>query len=58
VGGGVEYALTRCWAVKLEYLLIELGSQTYTRQFSSGLIYTTRVDATEHVFRLGANYRF
>jgi outer membrane immunogenic protein len=58
VGGGVEYALTRCWTVKLEYLLIELGSQTYTRQFSSGLIYTTQVDATEHVFRLGANYRF
>jgi outer membrane immunogenic protein len=60
VGGGAEYALNKCWRVKFEYLLVDLGSKTYTYpdQFHDGFGFTTALNATEHVFRLGVNYNF
>ncbi len=58
-GGGIEYAITRCWSVKVEYLLVELGkTYTYGGQFNEGYSYTTHLDTTKHIFRLGLNYKF
>lgn len=59
VGGGVEYALSRRWSVKAEYLFVDLGSQTYIARTSlDPLGFTARVDSSEHVVRAGINYRF
>jgi outer membrane immunogenic protein len=60
VGGGVEYALNRCWSVRLEYLFIDLGSKSYTygNQLFPGYTYTTQLDTSEHAVRIGLNYRF
>ena len=60
VGGGVEYAINGHWSVKSEYLLVDLGSSNYTYGAAHfpGFTYTTQMEATEHVFRLGVNYKF
>lgn len=60
VGGGAEYALSRCWSVKLKYLFIDLGSNSYTygNQLFPGFTYTTQLDTSEHVVRVGVNYKF
>ncbi len=59
-GGGIEYALSKCWSVKAEYLYVDLGSKSYTYsdQFGTGYSYTTQFDTYMHVVRLGLNYKF
>ncbi|OMG55035.1 hypothetical protein BJN45_07755 [Azonexus hydrophilus] len=62
VGGGIEYALSKQWSLKTEYLYANLGS--IKKNNASGnpgfAAYTTnnRVDLTNHTFRLGMTYRF
>jgi outer membrane immunogenic protein len=61
LGAGCEYALTHNWSVKLEYLYIDLGSRSYTYSAQppySNYSYTTDLDTTEHIIRVGVNYRF
>jgi outer membrane immunogenic protein len=62
LGAGVEWAVAKNWAVKLEYLHVDLGKVT-----ASGLItaaggyaqaLSTSRDLTAEVARLGVNYRF
>lgn len=51
IGAGVEYALSRNWSAKFEYLYMDLGDTA-----STGAVLTT--DLTAHTVRLGLNYRF
>lgn len=51
VGAGVEYALTRNWSARFEYLYLDLGTTNSTGVFLSS-------DLTASTFRLGLNYRF
>ncbi len=69
VGGGLEWALSRNWSVKAEYLYLNFGSVT-----ASGMItnpaggpqvpngyanaISTSTDLTAHLARAGVNFRF
>jgi len=61
LGAGAEYAFTKSLSVKLEYLYIDLGSKSYISPaqgaFSPTFSYTTDVDTSMHVIRLGLNLR-
>lgn len=57
LGGGFEYALTKNWSAKAEYLHFELGKQAYTRD----LVTNSLIDAARHsgdIVKVGVNYRF
>jgi outer membrane immunogenic protein len=54
VGAGLEKKFDPHWSAKLEYLYIDLGSETYF----SGTGDETRVKFHDHVFRAGINYEF
>ncbi len=62
LGGGGEYALTKNLSVKLEYLYVDFGSQSYRNgllpSLSGNFSYTTDLDTSMHVIRVGFNYRF
>ena len=64
VGGGLEYALTPNWSMKVEYQYVDLGSQTLQAQgitpagLASGKTYETKYDLDFHTVRAGLNYRF
>jgi outer membrane immunogenic protein len=62
LGAGGEYALTNNWSVKFEYLYIDLGSKSYTYPAQPSLgtsyTYTTDLDTTQHIVRVGLNYKF
>lgn len=65
VGGGAEWALTRNWSVKGEYLYVDLGTVQAAARVSNPFfpapaanIVTTSTDLTAHVARFGVNYRF
>jgi outer membrane immunogenic protein len=53
VGAGIEYALSRNWSAKIEYLFADLGE---TRSVVNGPQVDT--DLTISTVRLGLNYRF
>jgi outer membrane immunogenic protein len=59
-GGGVEYALSAPWSVKVEYLYFNLGSLTYNMPNSlvpgAGMQGTTAFK--ENLVRAGLNYKF
>lgn len=61
VGGGAEYAMSRCWTVKVEYLYMDLGSNTFpitTVTGSPGAVVTSTFDDSSHIVRVGVNYKF
>jgi outer membrane immunogenic protein len=58
VGAGAEYALWDNWSVKAEYNYIDLGTRTITATSPGGASITADAKASEHVLKLGANYRF
>jgi outer membrane immunogenic protein len=64
VGGGLEYALTRNWTVKAEYLYLDFGSITSTGRVTStafgtlGNVFSHSADLTANIARLGLNYHF
>jgi outer membrane immunogenic protein len=62
LGAGSEYAFTNNWSAKFEYLYIDLGSRSYTCAVRPGLgsayTYTADLDTTQHVIRVGLNYKF
>ena len=60
-GGGIEYALHDNWTVKGEVLWMDLGKVSYVspeRTAYPGFSYTTRLDLSEAVARVGVNYKF
>jgi outer membrane immunogenic protein len=64
VGGGLEYALTRNWSIKGEYLYVNLGSVSVLGNVANpndvGYANALRIatELTAHIARLGANFRF
>jgi outer membrane immunogenic protein len=54
VGAGAEKKFTRNWSAKLEYLYLDLGSNT----FLSGTGSATRVSLHDNIIRAGVNYQF
>ncbi len=63
VGAGAEYAFSRNWSAKVEYLYYDLGRLTaptalYVVPGVSASTLTTSVRNTGHIVRAGVNYRF
>ena len=58
-GAGVEYALTRNWSVKAEYLYVDLGrnSANYL-DLVTGAPVALQARNSDHILRAGLNYRF
>jgi len=60
LGGGVEYAISKCWTVKAEYLYMDLGSESATAYPTLPTIFT-QADSwktTANIFNIGVNYKF
>jgi outer membrane immunogenic protein len=58
VGTGVEAALSGNWTGKIEYLYVDLGSNTGTLPLSDTVNVSSAIEYREHIFRAGINYRF
>ena len=60
LGGVVEYAISKCWTVKAEYLYMDLGSESATAYPTLPTIFT-QADSwktTANIFNIGVNYKF
>jgi outer membrane immunogenic protein len=60
-GAGIEYAISRRWSVKGEYLYVDLGRVSSTGAVNpafAGYVSSTSVRVREDIARLGINYRF
>jgi outer membrane immunogenic protein len=61
VGGGLEYALTRSWSAKIEYLHVDFDSTAPARHFEAfngpSFFWTTEPGAAQMV-KFGVNYKF
>jgi outer membrane immunogenic protein len=59
-GGGAEYAFTRAWSAKLEYLYVDVKGNDYVLGpdgiFVHGTIGVHHDDLREHIARVGINY--
>jgi outer membrane immunogenic protein len=61
LGGGVEYAISKCWTVKAEYLYMDLGSES---AIAGPTVYNPpwgeayRWETTANIFQIGVNYKF
>ena len=53
-GGGVEWALTKCWSVKAEYLFMDLGS----RSFAIPGVAQVELGQNTQMARMGVNFKF
>jgi outer membrane immunogenic protein len=61
LGGGVEYAFSKCWTVKAEYLYMDLGSESaIVSPISPNPPYQTGFSwqTTANIFQIGVNYKF
>jgi outer membrane immunogenic protein len=63
VGGGMEYAITRNWSVKGEYLYADLGTvstaaQIFPAPVSATTFFNYNHRYTENIARAGLNYKF
>ncbi len=64
IGGGGEWALTRNWSVKAEYLYVDFGKVNTIANLTDGNpggyahAISTSADLSAHVARAGINYRF
>jgi outer membrane immunogenic protein len=61
VGGGVEYAVSKCWTIKAEYMYMDLGSESAIAAqtppappLAEGYTWNT----TANIFQVGVNYKF
>ncbi|MGC1778173.1 MAG: outer membrane protein [Xanthobacteraceae bacterium] len=62
-GGGVEWALSKEWSVKAEYLFVKFGSVTasgaiVTPAYGYSNAISTSADLTVQIARAGINYKF
>jgi len=60
LGGGVEWKFAAAWSVKVEYLYVDLGSQSDTigytyAPFTSSM--TSTVNERDNIVRVGLNYK-
>ena len=68
LGGGAEWVLARHWTLKAEYLHVNFGSATVSGSVNCGPAafagctfsspFSTSVDLSAHIAKLGINYRF
>ena len=58
LGAGVEYGWFGNWTVKAEYDYLDLGTRTVTMTSATGATASQDSEATAHMIKLGANYRF
>lgn len=61
VGGGLEYALTKNWSAKAEYLYVDLGDHDGTMAVvvaGAPINFAVHQKLDEHLVRAGFNYRF
>ncbi|MFK8251592.1 outer membrane protein [Ancylobacter terrae] len=58
LGGGVEYALTDNWTVKVEYLYADLGSIDYHPNYDVYENWRGDFDVTMQTLKFGVNYKF
>ncbi len=56
VGGGLEFAISRNWSIKAEYLYVDLGH--FDCGLSCSLVAPDHVSFTANIVRGGVNYRF
>ena len=63
IGGGAEWALSRHWTVRAEYLYLDFGKVTANASvvdlphtFNNNV--ATTVDLTAHLARVAVNYKF
>lgn len=58
-GGGIEYAISKNWSLKTEYLHTDLGGSTASATSTlDGNTYSWRTRAVDDAVRFGINYRF
>ena len=62
-GGGVEWALSKRWSVKAEYLFVKFGSNTASGAITNTFFgysnaVSTSADLTAQIARAGINYKF
>jgi outer membrane immunogenic protein len=60
-GGGAEFALSKCWTVKAEYLHMDLGSQSAIASPAvpnPPVPFQYKWDTTANVVNVGFNYKF
>jgi len=61
-GGGIEWAISKCWSVKAEYLFMDLGSQSAVADPNIVLTPPTQVgykwQTTANILTFGLNYKF
>jgi outer membrane immunogenic protein len=57
IGSGVEAALGGNWTGKLEYLYLDLGTESGVLPFTALPNQSFSSDIREHIFRAGVNYR-
>ncbi len=65
-GGGIEYAFAPQWSLRGEYLHVDLGSSSITAHLvgtapagiTPGVGYTTSINTSEDIIRVGVNYHF
>ncbi len=61
LGGGLEYAFTKNWTMKAEYLYVDLGKTSYTHGAVAGFPNTTIGVSNQtklNIARVGVNYKF
>jgi outer membrane immunogenic protein len=69
VGAGAEWALSRNWSLKAEYLFVDFGMVTasgfatgsgivFGNPFAASQAISTSADLVAHMARVGINYRF
>ena len=58
LGAGVEGMLANNWSWKIEYLYLDLGSLNVTSTLPAIGTFTAQTDFTDHILRVGLNYRF
>ena len=61
-GGGMEWGFSKSWTVKVEYLYMDLGSQSAVANPNLTLLPATQVgvkwQTTANILNLGVNYKF
>jgi outer membrane immunogenic protein len=58
IGGGVEFAITRGWSAKFEYLYLDTGSFNASVNVPVAGIVTPTIHVTDQIVRAGVNYHF
>ncbi len=58
VGGGIEAVLSGRWTAKLEYLYLDLGTQSINTLDIDGAAFSVNNTVRDQILRVGVNYHF